>query len=95
MAVAGARQPQGQSGLPADSPGGTDSHWDCNFPDSVKDICEARDLSLAQKKRILGRNAVELFGLGNLSEPTAVKAARSRRTREDSREAAALPGALR
>ena len=28
-------------------------HWDCNFPDSVRDICEAPDLSLDQKERIL------------------------------------------
>ena len=51
-------------------------HWDCNFPDSVRDICEARDLSLGQKERILGRNAVEFFGLGNLPEPSAVAIAR-------------------
>jgi len=61
----------------------------------LKDICEARDLSLAQKERILGRNVVEFFGLGNLPEPTAVKAARRRWTREDSREATAAQGALR
>jgi hypothetical protein len=61
-------------------------HWDCNFPDSVKDICEARDLSLAQKERILGRNAVEFFGLGNLPEPNAVKAARSSWMREATAE---------
>ncbi len=70
-------------------------HWDCNFPDSVRDICEARDLSLAQKERILGRNAVEFFGLANLPAPGAVKAARPGWTREEHREAAALPGALR
>jgi acetoin utilization deacetylase AcuC-like enzyme len=63
---------------------------DGHAPDSVKDICEARDLSLAQKERILGRNAVEFFGLGNLPEPSAVKAARSSWTRE-----AAAEGALR
>ena len=64
-------------------------HWDCNFPDSVKDICEARDLSLAQKERILGRNAVEFFGLSNLPEPSAVKAAQPGWPREKSHEAAA------
>jgi hypothetical protein len=58
-------------------------HWDCNFPDSVKDICEARDLSLAQKERILGRNAVEFFGLGNLPEPNALRTARASWTREE------------
>jgi predicted TIM-barrel fold metal-dependent hydrolase len=41
------------------------------------DICEARDLTLAQKERILGRNAVEFFGLENLPEPSALKKARS------------------
>ena len=61
-------------------------HWDCNFPDSVRDICQARDLSLAQKERILGRNAVEFFGLTNLPEPSAMKKARSEWTRDESRE---------
>src|SRR5262245_44702858 len=64
-------------------------HWDCNFPDSVRDICEARDLSLDQKERILGRNAVEFFGLSNLPEPSAVKAARNGWTREERHEAGA------
>jgi predicted TIM-barrel fold metal-dependent hydrolase len=67
-------------------------HWDCNFPDSVKDICEARDLSLAQKERILGRNAVEFFGLTNLPEPNALKTARWGWTRE---EPVSAQGALR
>jgi predicted TIM-barrel fold metal-dependent hydrolase len=70
-------------------------HWDCNFPDSVKDICEARDLTLAQRERILGRNAVEFFGLANLPEPNALKAARPSWTHEERREAAAAQGALR
>ena len=65
-------------------------HWDCNFPDSVRDICQARDLSLTQKERILGRNAVEFFGLGNLPDPNAVKVARAAWTRE-----AAAEGVLR
>jgi predicted TIM-barrel fold metal-dependent hydrolase len=51
-------------------------HWDCNFPDSVKDICQARDLSDTQKERILGRNAVEFFALDKLPAPRALKIAR-------------------
>ena len=51
-------------------------HWDCNFPHSVKDIVEARDLTPAQKQRILGRNAVDFFNLKDLPQPGAVKIAR-------------------
>lgn len=51
-------------------------HWDCNFPDSVKDILEAPDLSAAQKERILGLNAVEFFGLEDLPAPRALALAR-------------------
>lgn len=40
--------------------------------------------------RILGRNAIEFFGLGNLPEPNAVRAARSAWTRET-----AVEGVLR
>ena len=69
-------------------------HWDCNFPDSVKDIREVRDLSLGQKERILGRNAVEFFGLRNLPEPAAMKIARARWQGGEAREVAA-EGALR
>ena len=43
----------------------------------------ARDLRSAQKERILGRNAVEFFGLGNLPEPNALKTARSGWPREE------------
>lgn len=59
-------------------------HWDCHFPDSVRDICDAADLDLAQKERILGRNAVEFFRLGNLPAPNALRlASRSWRGAED------------
>jgi predicted TIM-barrel fold metal-dependent hydrolase len=52
-------------------------HWDCNFPDSVRDICAAPDLSPAQKERVLGLNAVEFFRLDNLPEPRALGLARA------------------
>ena len=59
-------------------------HWDCNFPDSAKDIIEAGDLSLEQKKNILGLNAVNFFELKNLPEPRALQIARqSWQTAED------------
>jgi predicted TIM-barrel fold metal-dependent hydrolase len=51
-------------------------HWDCNFPDSVRDICDARDLGFEQKRAVLGRNAVAFFGLDNLPPPNALKGAR-------------------
>jgi len=51
-------------------------HWDCNFPDSVKDIVDARDLSFEQKECILGRNANEFFQMTNLPQPSAIKIAR-------------------
>jgi predicted TIM-barrel fold metal-dependent hydrolase len=51
-------------------------HWDCHFPYSVKDIVEAHDLTLAQKERILGLNAIDFFGLKNLPEPSALSMAR-------------------
>jgi len=50
-------------------------HWDCHFPESVRDICDAHDLSPAQKERILGKNAIEFFGLTNLPAPNALKVA--------------------
>ena len=68
-------------------------HWDCNFPDSVRDICEARDLSLVQKERILGANAVEFFRLGNVPQPSALKIARGRWERGESRAVSAAQGA--
>ncbi len=51
-------------------------HWDCHFPDSVKDIVGARDLNFEQKERILGLNAIEFFELKNLPQPRALKIAR-------------------
>ena len=50
-------------------------HWDCHFPDSVKDIMEARDLNDEQKERILGLNAIEFFELKNLPLARALKVA--------------------
>jgi hypothetical protein len=50
-------------------------HWDCHFPDSVRDIVEARDLNFEQKKRILGLNAIDFFELENLPEPRALQIA--------------------
>jgi uncharacterized protein len=64
-------------------------HWDCNFPDSVRDICEARDLTTAQKERILGLNAVQFFGLRDLPEPSAIRAARAGWTGEHAAAGAA------
>jgi uncharacterized protein len=51
-------------------------HWDCHFPYSVKDIVEQKDLTLAQKERLLGKNAVDFFELKNLPEPRALSIAR-------------------
>jgi predicted TIM-barrel fold metal-dependent hydrolase len=68
-------------------------HWDCHFPYSVKDIVEARDLSLAQKETILGLNAVEFFALKNLPKPQALKSARqSWETESGGRREAAYGG---
>jgi uncharacterized protein len=50
-------------------------HWDCHFPDSVRDIVEARDLNFDQKEKILGLNAIDFFELENLPEPAALKIA--------------------
>src|SRR5213594_4593221 len=51
-------------------------HWDCHFPYSVKDIVDQKDLTLAQKERLLGKNAVDFFELKNLPEPRALSIAR-------------------
>jgi len=51
-------------------------HWDCHFPYSVKDIIDGKDLSFAQKERLLNRNAIDFFGLKNLPQPNALKIAR-------------------
>jgi len=50
-------------------------HWDCHFPYSVRDIIEGRDLSFAQKQRVLHKNAVEFFELKHLPKPNALKIA--------------------
>jgi predicted TIM-barrel fold metal-dependent hydrolase len=52
-------------------------HWDCHFPYSVKDIAENRELTLEQKEKVLGRNAIDFFQLKNLPEPRALSIARS------------------
>lgn len=65
-------------------------HWDCHFPHSVKDIVENRDLTLEQKKRVLGRNAIDFFQLKNLPEPRALSIARSHWEREG-KPSAAIP----
>jgi len=51
-------------------------HWDCHFPYSVKDIVDGKDLSFAQKEKLLGRNAVDFFKLKSIPEPRALKIAR-------------------
>jgi predicted TIM-barrel fold metal-dependent hydrolase len=38
-------------------------HWDCEFPESVRLVASIPGLTDAQKRRVLGRNAVEWFGL--------------------------------
>ena len=38
-------------------------HWDCRFPDTARTIAARDDLSDASKRRILGDNAAELYGL--------------------------------
>ena len=50
-------------------------HWDCHFPYSVKDIIDGKDLSFAQKEKILSRNAIDFFKLKNLPQPRALKIA--------------------
>ncbi|HWP57729.1 MAG TPA: amidohydrolase family protein [Candidatus Acidoferrales bacterium] len=51
-------------------------HWDCHFPYSVKDIVSSRDLDDAEKERVLGKNAIEFFGLKDLPQPQALRLAR-------------------
>jgi predicted TIM-barrel fold metal-dependent hydrolase len=51
-------------------------HWDCHFPYSVKDVVDGRDLSFAQKERLLNKNAVDFFQLKNLPQPSALRNAR-------------------
>jgi len=69
-------------------------HWDCHFPDSVKDIIEARDLNDTQKQRILSGNAIEFFGLKDLPEPRALKIAQRNWTKERKSETALRPQAV-
>ena len=51
-------------------------HWDCHFPYSVKDVIDGKDLSFAQKEKLLNRNAIDFFKLKNLPQPSALKIAR-------------------
>lgn len=71
-------------------------HWDCRFPDSVRDIIQAPALSFSQKERILGHNAVEFFGLKNLPEPRALAAAWQnwKLTEKEHPSAATFPAAV-
>jgi len=50
-------------------------HWDCHFPYSVKDVLDSKDLSFAQKEKLLNKNAVDFFKLHNLPQPNALKLA--------------------
>ncbi len=63
-------------------------HWDCHFPYSVKDVVESKDLTSAQKKRVLGRNAVDFFELKDLPQPAALKIARRNWAKDNQRKSA-------
>lgn len=52
-------------------------HWDCHFPYSVRDVVSGRDLSFAQKERVLSGNAAAFFDLKDLPEPRALAKAMS------------------
>ena len=47
------------------------AHWDCTCPDSVKTVLERDDLSPSLKTRLLGANAIELFGVAGFSQAGA------------------------
>jgi predicted TIM-barrel fold metal-dependent hydrolase len=38
-------------------------HWDCEFPESVRMLAAIPGLTGEQKRLVLGRNAIEWFGL--------------------------------
>jgi hypothetical protein len=42
----------------------------------VKDVVDGKDLSFAQKEKLLSRNAIDFFALKNLPQPKALKLAR-------------------
>lgn len=63
-------------------------HWDCHFPYSVKDIVECKDLTFAEKERLLNRNAIEFFQLKNLPQPKALQIARQNWSQEVRQKAA-------
>jgi predicted TIM-barrel fold metal-dependent hydrolase len=39
-------------------------HWDMDFPDSAKELWERNDLSERTRRKILGENAKQVYGLG-------------------------------
>ncbi len=51
-------------------------HWDCRFPYSVRDIVDGKELSFAQKEKLLNKTAIEFFNLRNLPQANALKIAR-------------------
>jgi predicted TIM-barrel fold metal-dependent hydrolase len=63
-------------------------HWDCHFPHSVKDVVDGKDLSFAQKERLLNRNAIEFFSLKSLPQANALKIARQNWRDENGRKIA-------
>ncbi len=63
-------------------------HWDCHFPYSVKDVVEGKDLTFADKEKLLNRNAIAFFELKNLPQPRALKIARQNWNGESHRKAA-------
>ena len=71
---------------------GFDEAWLGEHYTSTWENIPAPDLTLAQKERVLGGNAVEFFGLTNLPDPNALRTARSGWTRE---EPVGAQGALR
>ena len=38
-------------------------HWDMDYPDSAKELWERNDLSERLKRKILGENALRVYGL--------------------------------
>jgi predicted TIM-barrel fold metal-dependent hydrolase len=47
------------------------SHWDCRFPESVRDIAANPELTAEQKRNVLSANAIRFFGLTDLPQPQA------------------------
>jgi hypothetical protein len=42
------------------------SHWDCRFPESVRDIAGRAAMTAEQKRSVLSANAVRFFRLADL-----------------------------